>query len=173
MESINRKVYNSRRLFDINKEIINWDLKKRHGMQKWRGHDKYGFLEFNIYELKNYKNEINNEFPSNYTSNIDWKVDDSIFPQELYNIHIDELKIYADFISSYISGLRGESLDFIFEITFAGFHIIDSWRKHIYGRALIEAFVSCFDEEHYQLGKAHKESYHSDEEINYRMKHYK
>lgn len=173
MESINRQIYNSSRLFDINREIINWDLKKRHGMQKWRGHDKYGFIELNIYELENYKNEVNNEFPSNYTSNIDWKVDKNMFPQELYDIHIEELKTYTDFISSYISALKGENLNFIFEITFAGFHIIDSYRKHTYGRALIEAIISCFDEESYNLGKSHKEQVHSLDEIKYRMTQYK
>ncbi len=173
MESINRQIYNSSRLFDINNEVINWDLKKRHGMQKWRGHDKYGFIELNIYELENYKNEVNKEFSSNYTSNIDWKVDENMFPQELYNIHIEELKIYADFICSYISALKGKNLNFIFEITFAGFHVIDSYRTHTYGRALIEAIISCFNEESYNLGKSHKEEYHSLDEIKKRIAQYK
>ena len=173
MEAINKQIYSANRLFEINKEIIAWDLKHRHGMQKWRGHDKYGFIELNIYELENYKSEINNEFPSNYTSNIDWKVDESIFPQELYKIHIEELRIYADFITSYISALKGKSLDFIFEITFAGFHIIDSYRKHTYGRALIEAIISCFNVESYNLGELHKKENHSPEDIKYRMTQYK
>ena len=173
MESINRQIYNSKRLFHINNQIINWDLKKRHGMQKWSGHDKYGFIELNIYELESYKKEINNEFSSNYTSNIDWKVDEDMFPEEIYNIHIEELKIYADFISNYISALKGEDLNFIFEITFAGFHVIDSSRMHTYGRALIEAIISCFDEESYNLGVLHKKKYHSPDEIEHRMKHYK
>ncbi len=173
MERINRQIYNSRRLFSINDEIINWDLKKRHGMQKWIGHDRYGFIELNIYELENYKNEVNKDFSSNYSSCIDWNVDERIFPKELYQIHIEELKVYADFISSYISALKGENLDFIFEITFAGFHVIDSYRKHTYGKALIEAIVSCFDEESFNIGKKHKENYHSNEEVKYRISQFK
>ena len=173
MESINRQIYNSDRLFDINNEIIVWDLKKRHGMQKWRGHDKYGFIELNIYELENYKNEVNKDFSSNYTSNIVWNVDESTFPQELYKIHIEELKVYADFIGSYISALKGKHLDFIFEITFAGFHVIDSYRKHTYGKAFIEAIISCFNEESFNIGRKHKEDYHSYEEVKWRISQFK
>lgn len=170
METIRKEIYDSRRLFEINSEIVDWDLEPRHGMQKWRGHDKYGFIELTIYELQYYKQHINCEFSLNCTSNVDWKVDEDLFPKELYNIHIEEIKIYADFISNYISALRGKSLDFVFEITFAGFHILDSYRKHTYGRALMEAVISCFHENYYNLGKEHKEKYHTLEEIKYRMK---
>ncbi len=173
MESIDRQISNSHRLFIINDKIIDWNLEKRHGMQKWRGHDKYGFIELNLYELGKYKSEVNNDFPSNYSSNIDWKVNENVFPLEFYNYHIEEIKKYADFITSYISALKGEHLNFIFEITFAGFHIIDSYRKGAYGRALIEAVVSCFDEATYNNGKIHKANYHSFEQVNDRMKHYK
>ncbi|SHG62233.1 hypothetical protein SAMN05421866_1024 [Chryseobacterium oranimense] len=173
MERIDRKIYNSEKLLVINSEIIDWNLEKRHGMQKWRAHDRYGFIELNLYELENYKNKINKGFPSDYCSNIDWKVDENIFPKELYHLHLEEIKDYADFIASYISALKGKHLNFIFEITFAGFHIIDSFRKNTYGRALIEAVISCFNQESYNAGKSYKEKYHSPEKIEYQMSHYK
>jgi len=173
MESINRQIYNSHRLSVINNEIARWDLNMRRGMQQWRNHDKYGFIELNLYELESYKKEVNKEFSSNYTSNIDWKVDEILFPKELYILHIEELKIYADFITSYISAIKGQHLSFVFEITFAGFHPIDSHRVHTYGKALIEAIISCFDEQSYTLGKLHKEKYLSLESIKYAMKVFK
>lgn len=173
MESINQKIYNSQRVFVINDKIIDWNLEKRRGMQKYRKHHQYGFIEFNLYELENYKREINTSSLEDYTSYIDWKVDENLFPKELYDIHIEEIKNYANFITLYISALKGKSLNFVFEITFIGFDVIDSFRKNTYGRAFIEAFISCFDEESYNLGKLHKEQYHSLENIKYQMKHYK
>jgi hypothetical protein len=68
MEIIRKQIYDSRRLFEINSEIVDWDLEPRHGMQKWRGHDKYGFIELTIYELQYYKQHINCEFSLNCTS---------------------------------------------------------------------------------------------------------
>ena len=80
MEDIHRKIYGAERLFKINNEIIEWDLKLRNGMQKCSGHDRYGFIELNLYELENYKNVMKKDFSSNYVSNIDWKVKENLFP---------------------------------------------------------------------------------------------
>lgn len=77
--------------------------------------------------------------------------------------------MYADFISSYIAALKGESLNFIFQITFAGFHPIDSCRPHTYGKALIEAVISCFNKESYSKGELHKQQHHSLDQIKYKM----
>lgn len=170
MESIRQQIYDSRRLFEVKDQIAEWDLKPRHGMQKWRAHDRYGFIELTMNELEMYMNDKGTEPQLNRTSYIDWKVDENLFPKELYNLHIEEIKTYADFISSYISAVKGLNLNFIYEITFAGFHIIDSYRKHTYGRALVEAVISCFNEESYNSGKNHKEEYHTLEEIQYRMR---
>jgi len=171
MEGLNR-FRGSEKLFFVNENIINWNLEKRHGLAHSRIWEDYGFIELNLYELQDYKkvNKIDESIESsiyrnkNSKSIIDWKVDEKLFPTELYNLHIAEIHKYAEFIISYISALKGKELDFVFEIIFAGFHPIDSWnqkKRNSYGRALILAIVSCFDEGSYNYGLKHKKVYHS------------
>ncbi|WPO84117.1 hypothetical protein SD427_07220 [Chryseobacterium sp. JJR-5R] len=90
MESIRKQIYDSRRLFEVKDQIAEWDLKPRHGMQKWRAHDRYGFIELTMNELEMYMNDKGTEPQLNRTSYIDWKVDENLFPKELYNLHIEE-----------------------------------------------------------------------------------
>ena len=155
-------------LFDVKEKILNWNLEMVHGLAHSRIWEDYGFVELNFYELENYKKVKNidsfSEHIKNHNSFIEWKIDKQSF-EDLSKINkIEEIYNYARFINSYISALKGKKLNFVFEIIFIGFHPVDSGnpRRDSYGRALIKAIVSCFDENEHNYGLKHKKDYHND-----------
>ncbi len=154
-------------LFTVNEKILNWNLEMVHGLAHSRKWEDYGFVELNFYELENYKKikKIDSfpDYSQNHNSFIEWKVDEQSF-EDLSKINkINEIYDYARFISSYISGLKGKKINFVFEIIFIGFHPVDSGnpRRDSYGRALIMAIVSCFDENAHNNELKHKKIYHN------------
>lgn len=167
MQPINQKIYGQERMSAVLNDIVKWNLEKKHGLSGSRT-NRYAFIELNLYEIGRYNTEFNSDV-KNYQSYIDWKVDEKLFPKSLYNIYIKELETYADFITNHISAIKGLRIQFVFEIIFAGFHVVDTGSPHAFGRAFINAIISCFDNEMYQRGQLEKQTRHSIEEINYRM----
>jgi hypothetical protein len=150
-------------LYPIKDKIAVWDFEKLKGIGFYRGHDKYCYLEICVYEFNNHSDtERQGIFLGTY---IDWKVDKEIFPVGMYELYKDELLKYADFIAASFSLLIGRQVNLIFEINFSGYHPTDNWSKGACGKALINAVVSCFDENIYKQGLGHRTNHYSESKL--------
>lgn len=145
-------------LYPVKDKIALWNSEKLTGIGFKRAHDKYCYLEICIYDYNNYPDK--DELDSFSSSFVNWKVDGELFPISLYDSSKKELFDYANFIVSFFNAITGKPLKLIFEINFAGYHPTDVWGKGVCGWALINAVISCFDENLYKQGLGHRTNFY-------------
>ncbi|MEN2401629.1 hypothetical protein GKZ90_0017700 [Flavobacterium sp. MC2016-06] len=145
-------------LSKIETSVKKWNFEKLNGIGFYRKHDKYSIIELNIYEFENYPNNENiDKLPYSY---LDWKVPENKFEISNFESGKDEMVKFAEFFINWISSIKGERLYLIFEINFAGFHPTDSWNRGACSNAFLNAIISCFDEELYNIGLEKKNTNH-------------
>lgn len=160
MEYLNNSIYGNESLSKIIDNLRDWNFETLDGIGFCRKHDKYSFIELKVYHLSHYpeKDKIENHY--SYYSYLDWKVDTNQFPLDYYEYGKKELIKYAEFITNWFSSIKGEKINLVFEINFAGYAPADTWGRGAAGQALLNAIVSCFDKDLYKIGMERKERDH-------------
>jgi hypothetical protein len=151
-------IYTAKDLHKITSKVKEWNFETLNGIGFYRGHDKYSLIELKIYEFKNYTNKNTTE-KSPYSS-IEWNIPENQFSKSDFELGKSDLIKNAEFIVNWISSIKGERLNLIFEINFTGYSPTDAWHRGACGRAFINAIISCFDETLYFEGSAKKNKNH-------------
>ncbi|HEY4651891.1 MAG TPA: hypothetical protein VIG72_10780, partial [Pontibacter sp.] len=131
--SLSPDIYNSHEFFQINENLIKWNLESVQGegfFKKYTG--KYAHIKIKMYASKEY----------DWTSSVIWNVDKKLLPDSLgHKMFIEKV---LNFFLTYLSGLRGERIHLTFEINDGTYHPVDS-QAGDFLVATVYALINCFD----------------------------
>ncbi|MBO9585663.1 MAG: hypothetical protein J7574_15970 [Flavobacterium sp.] len=159
MEQLNNLIYGNECLSKIIDKARDWNFETLDGIGCCRKHDKYALIELKLYHIDNHPEKDKLKFDY-YYSYFNWNVDPNQFPIENYEYAKQELIKYAEFITNWFCTIKGKRIPLVYEINFAGCFPADVFGRGAAGRALLDAIVSCFDEDLYKIGIEKKKKNH-------------
>ena len=121
-------------LKQVSERIVRWDFSPVTGYGMFRKHHSYAHIEIKMY--KSVETKFNE-------SQIIWNVPTENIPKDLD--YKSGVRKSITFFLNFLSTLKGENNNIVFEINDASYHVIDTSKIYDYEYATIYAIIDCFD----------------------------